>query len=203
LNGWFVALAAFIALSAWPLLFWGYLFPIVLLAFAVAYSRRVRAHADDSLTAWGWLRREHWTATSSLAVVTSLISILTLVKNVQVYRNLESHRVELRDDSTPSRPHDTALAFVDSPCYELTSSSPSLHEYALSTQDGVVDMVLERRLTFAGVWLYEVQQVGEWEGSATFHGPRLTYSVGPGEEPDCASKGPLNVPYNLVNEQVD
>jgi hypothetical protein len=194
---------ALITRSAWPLLFWAYLFPTVLLAFTVAYSRRVRTDPNDSPTAWGWLRREHWTATRSLAAVTSLVIVLTLFENVQVYRNLKSYSVELEDESTPSRPHDTALAFVAYPCYELFTSSESLHEYMVSTQEGVVDMVLERRLTFAGVWFYEVQQVGEWEGSATFHGPRLTYRVGPGEEPDCAPRGPLNGPYNLVTKQVD
>ncbi|HEX8683948.1 MAG TPA: hypothetical protein VF707_16635 [Ardenticatenaceae bacterium] len=203
LYGWFLVLAAFIARSAWPPLFWGYLFPIALLAFIVAYSRRVREHPDDSPTVWYWLSREHKPETGLLTIVASLIGVLTMFGQVELVRNLESHPVELRDDSRPSRPYNTVLAFVDYPCYELISSSPSLHEYALSTQGQALEMVLERRHTLEGVWYYEVQRVGDWEGSANFNGLFLSVRARPGEEPNCTPRGPFKEPYSLVPKQED
>jgi hypothetical protein len=203
LYGWFLVLGAFIARSAWSPLFWGYLFPIALLAYTVAYSRRVREDPDDFPSVWDWLSREHKPETGLLTIVALFIGVLTMFGQVDLVRNLESYPVELRDDARLSRPHDTVVAFVDYPCYQLLSSSPSLHEYALLTQGQAVEMVLERRHTLEGVWYYEVQRVGEWQGSATFEGLFLSVRVRLGEEPNCTPRGPFKEPYYLVPKQED
>jgi hypothetical protein len=180
---------------------WGYFFPIVVLPLTIAYARRVMTESSPPVTVLSWLQAPR-PARRVLVVLAVVIAVLSIsyaaFADAIISTNTEFYRIRLQDDSTETRPQSVRLVFVDYECYELFASSQSLHDYAVATQDTILEIVLDRHRTIGGVWIYEVQRVGEWDGTAEFHGPQLVMRS---SNQQCHPGSPIRSPYRFRLKQ--